>query len=61
MITTTTITATAIHCPRCSRRLGDAEAARNVRFRCKSCGAHLVINVDGGTLTVSVEGLPEAT
>ena len=47
--------ATALRCPACDRRLGDAETARNLRLRCKSCGATLLINVSRGALTVAVE------
>ena len=51
----TTLTATALRCPACDRRIGDAEAALNLRLRCKSCGNSLLINVSKGILTVSFE------
>jgi transposase-like protein len=51
-------TITSIHCPSCGRHLTEAEEIKGQRLRCKGCGAHLQVDLQGGVLTVSAEKAP---
>ncbi len=47
-------TPTAIHCPSCDRYLMEAEEVKAGKLRCKGCRHYLIVDLNGGELTIKL-------